>query len=518
MTIEIATSRAALPDLTDEALVIFRCENDPALAGALAQFDLRLDGLLSALLQSGELSGRLGECLVVHTFGKLPTDRLVLTGLGSSNAMDCERYRRASGHAIRTLREKRVRSVALAVPQPPPGDQAQLSVRDRVQAMVEGAMSANFCFTEYRSVGELQSQIELLTIISEAAGLDAEIAEGVRRGSAIGRAVNNARELCHHPGNRLRPMDFSKRVRALSADSRIEVSVLELEQMRQAGMGAILGVAQGSHEPPAFIIAEYNPGDRISDADAPIVLVGKTVTFDSGGISLKPALDMERMKADMGGGAAIFGAMQAIAELDLPLRVVALFPAVENMPGGGAIKPGDIVRTLSGKTVEIVNTDAEGRLILADALYYAQSLKPKLILDAATLTGASAIVFGPVGIGTFCTDAKVWSLLEQANIMAGEKLWALPLWPDYRELLKSHVADLRNISTTIQQGSMMTAATFLREFTGETPWAHLDIYNTSWNEAVHPYLPKGPTASGTRTIVQFLIEQAHGGSETFGAA
>jgi leucyl aminopeptidase len=265
-----------------------------------------------------------------------------------------------------------------------------------------------------------------------------------------------------------------------------------------------LGVARGSHEPPKFIILEYN-GAKKKD-ERPVVLIGKTITFDTGGISLKPAENMEHMKADMTGGAEVLAAVRAAARLRLPVRLVSILPVAENMPGGRAMKPGDIVKTLSGKTVEVQNTDAEGRLILADALAYAQRYNPVALVDIATLTGACVVALGQFAIGMFGTDDKLKAQVQKSGQTSGERVWEMPLWEEYFEQLRSDVADMRNIGG--RGGGMITAALFLSKFAGDGPWVHIDIASTDWSERERAYIPKGPTGIGTRLLIQYLIDRS----------
>lgn len=463
----------------------------------------QIPDLLSRTSILAEDAGRREAVTLLAGHGLVAARWLVLAGLGDG-PVDAETCRRAAGAAVKAVRERQVRRFVV--------DASGLSsamddlLAAQVQALIEGALSADYDFDRYRTRRPRHRPLAHLRLVAPP-GLSAVATTAARRGRAVAQAVNAARDVCNEPPNRLKPVDFAARIEALASDPRLTVTTLDRAAIEAEGMGALLAVAQGSHAEPRFVRADYRPAGVEKDAP-PLVLVGKSVTFDTGGISLKPALDMERQKADMGGGAAVFGALTALLALDLPLAVTALFPIVENMPGGGATRPGDVVSTRSGQTVEILNTDAEGRLILADALNYARSLNPCAIIDLATLTGASSIVFGPVGIGMFATDTALADAFGRAEATAGERVWRLPLWPEYRDLLRSHVADLRNISTTVQQGSMMTAASFLHAFIGTEPWVHLDIYNTAWNEAEHPHVPRGPTASGTRLLVQFLIEQA----------
>ena len=282
------------------------------------------------------------------------------------------------------------------------------------------------------------------------------------------------------------------------------IKILEQKEMERLGMGALLGVARGSQEPPKFIILEYN-GAKKKD-ERPVVLVGKTITFDTGGISLKPAENMEHMKADMTGGAEVLASIRAAARLKLPLRLISILPVAENMPGGRAMKPGDIVKTLSGKTVEVQNTDAEGRLILADGLAYAMRYKPAALIDIATLTGACVVALGQFAIGMFGTDQALKEQVRKSGQKAGERVWEMPLWEEYFEQLKSDVADMRNIGG--RGGGMITAALFLSKFVGNCPWVHLDIASTDWSERERAYIPKGPTAIGTRLLLQYLIDRS----------
>jgi leucyl aminopeptidase len=279
---------------------------------------------------------------------------------------------------------------------------------------------------------------------------------------------------------------------------------LEQKEMERLGMGALLGVAKGSHEPPKFIILQYHGAKRKDDP--PVVLVGKTITFDTGGISLKPAENMEQMKADMTGGAEVLATLRAAARLKLPLNLIGILPVAENMPGGRAMRPGDVVTTLSGKTVEVQNTDAEGRLILSDGLAYATRFKPAALIDIATLTGACVVALGQFAIGMFGTDTTLKDAITRAGLRAGERVWEMPLWEEYFEQLRSDVADMRNIGG--RGGGMITAALFLSKFVGDYPWVHLDIASTDWSERERAYIPKGPTGIGTRLLIQFLINRS----------
>lgn len=382
---------------------------------------------------------------------------------------------------------------------------------DLVQAVAEGVLSANWRF-ETRE-GKARGQRAPLSQIDFAAH-DSEgmVAQRLRDGWLVSIACLSARHLVTQPANELTPPTFASCCRSLAARAGFDIQVLEEDQLEKAGMGGLLAVAAGSRHGPFLIRMDWRPSD--SEAQRPLVLVGKTVTFDSGGISLKKSEDMDHMKADMGGGAAVFGAMAMIAEARPPFPVTAIFPVAENVLGPDAMRPSDVIRVASGATVEIINTDAEGRLILADALHVAAGLDPVAVIDLATLTGATMGIFGPIGIASFANDDAWFARLRNADQIAGEKVWRMPLWAEYRSFLASPVADLRNFSTTGQNGSTPIAAAFLSHFIGNHPWLHLDIYNTCWSKDETALVPQGPTGSGTRVLSQMIInlQNEHPGS------
>ncbi|MEK7870644.1 MAG: leucyl aminopeptidase, partial [Nitrospirota bacterium] len=358
-------------------------------------------------------------------------------------------------------------------------------------------------FTAYRSEGASGKDVKGLSFLAAQTSEVKSIAEGIRRGVATAEAAVLVRDLCNHPSNVMTPSRIASEAKAIAKEESLTLKILERKDIEKLGMGALLGVAQGSHEPPKFIILEYK-GSKKKD-ERPVVLVGKTITFDTGGISLKPAENMEHMKADMTGGAEVLASIRAAARLKLPLHLISILPVAENMPGGRAMKPGDVVTTLSGKTVEVQNTDAEGRLILADALAYATRYKPAALIDIATLTGACVVALGQFAIGMFGTDTGVKESVRKAGLRAGERVWEMPLWDEYFEQLRSDVADMRNIGG--RGGGMITAALFLSKFVGDCPWVHLDIASTDWSERERAYVPKGPSGIGTRLLIQYLIDR-----------
>ena len=485
-----------------EVLVLLCCEGASDLSPEAAAINTQLGGQLATLIQRGEFEGKLGEGLLVHTQGKAKAKRLLLAGLGKEKDLRLDAFRQALGAAVKRVRQAKVSSFGVVLPG---AVLEEIPVQDVAQAMAEGAILGNYQFTAYRSSnGSKPVEVERLTIYVAQTSLLAQVTEGIRRGVATAEATVLVRDLCNHPANIMTPGRIVQEAKAVAKEPGVKLKVLEQKDMEQLGMGALLGVAKGSHEPPKFIILEYK-GAKAKKGDPPVVMVGKTITFDTGGISLKPAENMEHMKADMTGGAEVLATMRAAARLKLPVHLVSILPVAENMPGGRAMRPGDIVKTLSGKTVEVQNTDAEGRLILSDALAYATRYKPAVLIDIATLTGACVVALGQFAIGMFGNNDQLKEHVRNAGMRAGERVWEMPLWEEYFEQLRSDVADVRNIGG--RGGGMITAALFLSKFVGDCPWIHLDIASTDWSERERAYLPKGPTGIGTRLLIQFLLDR-----------
>jgi len=497
VTVQVGRAETA----SAEVLVLTHCEGEGLAKQDAALLDQALGGALNKLVQSKEFEGKVNEVLLYHTQGTVPAKRLVLVGLGKKNEVTLETIRQAMGSAAKRVRQAKVGSFAVALPTVTPDGMSSLEV---AQAMVEGAILGSYQFTVYRSEAASGQDVAGMGILIPRKGQLRQVTEGVRRGVATAEATVFVRDLCNHPSNVLTPTRVADEAKAIAKAERITIKILEQKEMERLGMGALLGVARGSQEPPKFIILEYN-GAKKKD-ERPVVLVGKTITFDTGGISLKPAENMEHMKADMTGGAEVLASIRAAARLKLPLRLISILPVAENMPGGRAMKPGDIVKTLSGKTVEVQNTDAEGRLILADGLAYAMRYKPAALIDIATLTGACVVALGQFAIGMFGTDQALKEQVRKSGQKAGERVWEMPLWEEYFEQLKSDVADMRNIGG--RGGGMITAALFLSKFVGNCPWVHLDIASTDWSERERAYIPKGPTAIGTRLLLQYLIDRS----------
>jgi leucyl aminopeptidase len=444
------------------------------------------------LMDAGEVAGKSLELTLLHRPPGVAATRVLLAGAGKLEKFDAAELRRVAGAAVRHLKSKSVKQIALALdPEHADGEYAA--------AAVEGAILGEFEPDRYKTDDDKKS-VEVFAVA--AAGGGAELEEAVARGRILAEAQNFTRGLVNEPANRLTPSKVAEAAQKMASEYQLECEVLEREQMEKLGMGALLGVAQGSAEPPALIAIRYRPAR--TESKTHLGLVGKGVTFDTGGISIKPADGMEKMKYDMAGGAAMLGAMRAIAQLKPAIAVTAFIPCVENMPGSRAQRPGDIVTAMSGKTIEVINTDAEGRLILADALTYARQQGSTHLVDAATLTGAIVVALGHLNVGLFANDEAMRDRVLQAAKAEGERMWPMPLEDDYKEYLKSAFADLANVGG--RWGGAVTAAIFLKEFAGDTPWVHLDIAGTAWLDESKPFLAKGPSGTPVRTLVRLAMQ------------
>jgi len=475
-------------------VLVVGCYVDGFRGRFFGDLDEALGGGLSSIYELREFTGELNKVKLLNTFGKLPAERLLLVGLGNNEELNSDRLRQAAGAAATALRPVGVRKLSSILHLARDGGAETLS------ATVEGFALGSYSFDEYKTGTEPKTDLEEATLLfAEAGDLDYNVNKVLAETATICDAVRFARDLVSQPGNVLVPSYLAEKGREIAARYGLSCTVLEREEMAQNSMNALLAVAKGSHEPPKFIILEYRGG---GEDDAVTVLVGKGVTFDSGGISLKPREGMEKMKDDMAGAAAVMGTMMAVAALKLSQNVVGLIPAAENLPGGGAYKPGDIVRSMSGQTIEIVNTDAEGRLLLCDALYFAQRYKPAALIDIATLTGACVVALGNFATGLMGNDKGLTRSLKRAGEVSGERVWELPLWDEYGELMESDIADMKNAGGP--SGASISAGWFLQKFVGKTAWAHLDIAGTSWEEKGRPYRPKGATGVGVRLLMEYL--------------
>jgi leucyl aminopeptidase len=470
-------------------LLILCCGEDTTDDALLGRFDQALGGAIAALFRDKEFSGALHTTKLLHTLGRLNAERLLLVGVGPEQDCTPERLRQAFGAAAQTLKSLSLKTCSFVAPT---GD-------GLLRAAAEGFALGTYTFAQYQTKAEEKERVDtgIFLLRGDSPVDTAEAA--LRETNQLCAAVGFSRDLVAQPGNVATPSYLADKAQELAARFAIPCQVWDREELEQRGMGALLAVARGSRQQPRFITLDYRgAGER----KKPVVLVGKGVTFDSGGISLKPREGMERMKNDMAGAAVVLGVFMAVAALKLPINVVGLIPAVENMPGGNACKPGDVVTSLSGTTVEIVNTDAEGRLVLCDALHHALSYQPAAIIDIATLTGACVVALGNHAAGLLGTDESLVRALTKAGEATGERVWALPLWEEYGDAMKSDIADLKNAGGP--GAGTITAAWFLKNFVGKSKWAHLDIAGTTWEEKGRHYLPKGATAAGVRLLVHYL--------------
>ena len=470
------------------------------LAEAAKTVDRALDGVISDMCAQGEIKAGLGELSTIHTLGKLAAKRVVVVGLGPQEALSTEALRRASAIAARHLQHTGAHEIAFALNWPGSG----VDEIAGAQAQVEGALLGLYSFRKYQQAdtngnGRGVTGMKLLSGDMDEGALS----QAIERGSAFAEATNFARDLVNEPPNVLTPAELAQRASAMAKQFGMECEVLDRPQMQELGMGGLLGVAQGSAEPPKFIILRYRGAP--DSADKGMALVGKGITFDTGGISIKPAERMHEMKGDMSGAAAVIGAMQIIGALKPPINVTALVSATENMPSGTAYRPGDILRIMNGKTIEIVNTDAEGRLVLADALSYAVKAGLSPIIDVATLTGGIVVALGPVMAGMFCNDEQLSQDIIAAGKASGEKFWPMPLDDEYAELIQSDIADVKQ--TGGRGASPVTAAKILENFVGDAQWAHLDIAGTNYVDTKKPYQEKGATGFAVRTLAELALRR-----------
>ena len=470
-------------------------EDDAANAASLAALDKTTQKTVSSLLASKEFKPELHKTCMIHRPVGLKANHLILVGAGKKSEFTSAKLRDIAGTAVRAARSIFCKKAAFVCPKE---HAAGLAAR----IMAEGAMYANYDADLYKTKDREDRDIEIFMPVFAGKQNVKEIEEGIRRGVIIGEAVNFARTLSNEPANILTPTEFAARAANAATAVGLDVSVMERAEMESLGMNALLAVSKGSDQPPKMVVLR-TPGALKKGARKPLVaIVGKGITFDSGGISLKPSEKMEEMKSDMSGGAAALGTMLALAKLCPQKPVIGIIPLVENLPSGKATKPGDVVKSYLGKTIEIVNTDAEGRLILADAIAYARTLGATQILDAATLTGACAVALGNINGGMMGTDQKTIDRLRANCRITGEGLWQLPLDDAYSKAIRSEIADVKNVGN--RMGGAITAAKFLQEFVEDTPWVHLDIAGMDIDTEGRPFACKGATGFGVRTFVQLL--------------
>ena len=499
--VRIEVSGQAAAEYAGDALVVPVMEGEGGLLPPVtAQIDQLLEGLIGRLVGAGEIRGKPSEVTVLHTAGRLPAARVAVVGLGKGDELELIGLRRAMGAAARFLRDRGCSRIGATLHSVNP---ASAKSEDAVRAVIEGACVGLYTGGECRTQRDLPEEIEQLSLVGLADDRD-KLVTAARVAEVAGRATNYARRLVNLPGNEVTPVRLAEEAAQLASQSGLEVELLEPAQIEALGMGAFMAVAAGSEQPPRLIVLRHQG----AEGGPTLALIGKGITFDSGGISIKPSDRMHLMKEDMAGAAAVLAAIGAAARLELRLNLLGIIPAAENLPSGKAYKPGDVVKALSGKTIEIITTDAEGRLLLADALSYARQLGATHLVDVATLTGACVVALGHVAAGVMGNDSALVEAVLDAGERAGERMWRLPLFPEYRSQLDSKVADLMNVGG--RPAGTITAGWFLREFVGGASWAHIDIAGTAWNEKDQPHQVEGATGAGTRTLIA-LAEQMAGG-------
>ena len=474
-----------------DAVVLGIFESEIALNGAPQLADAATNGAISELFESGDFKGEFKQTSLLYTRGAIAPPRIGLVGLGKSDAFNLEKARQAAGKIAQSIRDLGAKTFAIPLPSDTPSEM--------IQAVVEGSLLGLYEFNLHKTQNRDKIKaLEAITFIIDDGASLAIVEQSIKVGETIAKGAILARDLSNQPSNYMTPTMLAERAQTIADNTGLKCEIFEPAQLKEKGFGALVGVAQGSLEEPRFIILEHIPDGDTQDT---VVFVGKGITFDSGGLSLKPSRGMDEMKHDMSGAAAVLGAMQAIGRLRPNLHVVGLIAATENLPSGTAQKPGDVVKSYAGKTIEILNTDAEGRLVLADALGYAAKYDPKAVIDLATLTGAVITALGHFAAGLMGTDDSLIENIKAAADKTHERVWQLPLWEDYDEGIKSHVADVQNIGDGT--AGTIAGAVFLKKFAEGYPWAHLDIAGTAWGVEGSSYIPKGASGYGVRLLVQF---------------
>ncbi len=484
--------------LQADALVTYVFDKETKLEGVLADIDRAMNGRLASLVASGEITGKALEIAMIHFPEGLAAQKLLLIGAGKPDKFNVSDLRKIAGTALRQLKSRGVKKIAFLAREGERGPAA-------AQCVVEGLIVADFESDKYRTEKK-KGEIESVALYGFEAGLggNGNLEKAIADGRVIAESQNFARDLINEPSNRLTPRMLAAKAEVMAKEVGLGVEILDERKISDLKMGALIGVAQGSIEPPRVIVLRYTPANP--RPGAPVLgLVGKAVTFDTGGISIKPANNMEQMKYDMGGGATMLGAMRALAFLKPSISVIAVIPATENMPGGRAQKPGDVQVAMSGKTIEVINTDAEGRMVLADGVFYARQLGATHLIDAATLTGAIGVALANVHVGAFGTPREYLDTFLESVKSAGEKMWPMPMDEEYQQMIKSDIADIRNTGSG-KGGGASTGAWFIKEFAGDTPWIHLDIASTCWIEEGRPWLAKGPTGVAIRSVIDFALK------------
>jgi leucyl aminopeptidase len=479
---QVSSSKISISEVKEDILAIL-LEKGGKSPQAISEF--------FGSMKKDEFEGKEGQVFSVQTLGKAKFSRLLLVGLGEEKDLTPNSFRAAAGAIVRHAKSTKCSSAAVHLPE-------SFAKPEFAQAMAEGAILANYKFTKFKTKKEDKDGFEFKSLVLLG---DGPLTPAIEKGVILAKAQNYVREIDEHPANLMTPVKLGEIAKLLGKEKKFDVKVYGKEEIKKMGMNGILAVNQGSDLPPVFTVMEYNKNRK----DLPFYcVVGKGVTFDSGGISLKPSKGMQDMKYDKTGAVVTLGVMKAAIELKLPIHLMCIFPATENMPSGSAQKPGDIIVAYGGKTIEVLNTDAEGRLVLADALAFAAEKKPNGIIDIATLTGAIAVCFGPHAIGLFSNDDKLAGAIEKAGEATHERVWRMPIWKEYADFIKADFADIKNTGSEMGEASSITASKFLQEFVGENKWAHLDIAGVDLVRYPHPYLEKGASGMGVRLVINAL--------------
>jgi leucyl aminopeptidase len=479
-----------------DAVVVNLFEGVATPGGGTGAVDAAMGGAISDLITAGDIRGKSGEFTLIHSLGRLASQRVIVAGLGKSTDFSIDQVRSLSAELARYLRRQRLKDVAVIAHG---AGIAGLPSEDCAEAIAEGTLLGLYRFLRHKRPDDEGVDIESLTVVEHDATKVAVLERGVECGRILAEATNFCRDMANEPANYLTPTDMAEQAEEMASRTGLMVEVHGPDWMREKGMGGVLGVAAGSAQEPRFIVLRYNGG-----GDATLAFVGKGITFDTGGISIKPASGMEEMKGDMSGGASVIAAMGAIARLKPRVNVIGIVPATENMPGGSATKPGDVLKTMIGKTIEVINTDAEGRLILADGLAYAREQGANAIVDIATLTGAISTTLGNVAMGAMTNNSRLLDRVKEAAATAGERVWELPMWDDYKDLIRSDVADMKNSGG--RMAGSITAAMLLREFVEDTPWVHLDIAGVDNYDRDKGVMVKGASGIPVRTLVHLALQ------------
>jgi leucyl aminopeptidase len=496
--LEIKVIVGDIAQIEADAIVVNLFEGVEQPGGATAAVDKALDGAISSLITQGEIKGKFGEVNVVHTFGKLPARMVAIAGLGKRQDFNVDKIRGVVGEFCRALRKLNYHKIATILHGAGMGG---IELESSAEAIAEGALLGLYSFTRYKKP-EYEDIEEMLIVVREKEEVPI-LEAAIGKGKLLASATNLARDMVNEPANYMTPTQMAEAAKEMANKYNLEFKVYDREDMEAMGMGALLGVAKGSNQPPKLITLSYK-GDKRSDKT--LGLLGKGITFDSGGISIKPSEGMGDMKDDMAGAAAVMNALGAIAQLKLKINVTAIVPATENLPSGTALKPGDVLKASNGKTIEVISTDAEGRLILADALSYAQKLGLSPLIDVATLTGACRVALGTLYSGLFGNNQDLVDKVLRAAARTGERMWQMPLPEEYKEQNKSEIANVKN--TGNRYGGAITAALFLSEFVDNTPWVHIDIAGTAFSNKESGYIIKGATGVGVRTLVELALREA----------